>query len=105
MSEQTNEAIVARLNLMSQQLDRLAASVDNLNTLTAKLWVVTCGDGQGLVDRINLVENRLFADNGSVVSRLIKVEQTLRRIGKILEAVLTAMILAIVTAVLNLVLR
>jgi hypothetical protein len=105
MNGQTSEAIVTRLTLMSQQLDRLAASVDSLNALTAKLWVVTCGDGQGLVDRVSLVENRLFADNESIVSRLAKVEQALRRIGKILEAVLTAMILAIVTAVLNLVLR
>jgi hypothetical protein len=105
MNGQTSEAIVTRLTLMSQQLDRLATSVDSLNTLTAKLWVVTCGDGQGLVDRVNLVENRLFADNESIVSRLAKVEQALRRIGRILEAVLTAMILAIVTAVLNLVLR
>jgi hypothetical protein len=105
MNGQVNDAIVARLNLMSQQLDRLTTAVDSLNTMTAKLWVVTCGDGQGLVDRVNLVENRLFADSESIVSRLTKVEQALRRIGKILEGVLTAIILAIITAVLNLVLR
>jgi len=99
------KGIVAQLALFGQQLERLTQSVDNLTTITAKLWVVTCGDGEGLVTRVSELEERVFADDKSIVSRLIRVEQSVRRIERILEMVLSALIIAIVTAIMSLILK
>jgi len=96
---------LARLDSLSQQLVRLVNAVDELNTTTAKLWVVTCGDGDGLVNRLSMLEERIFVDDRGILSRLTRVEQGLRRIEKVLEIVLSTLIVAIITAVMGLILR
>ncbi len=105
MSGHTSKAIVAQLAMFGQQLERLAESVDSLTTTTAKLWVVTCGDGEGLVTRVSELEERVFADDKSIMARLVRVEQGVRRIERVLEIVLSALIVAIITAIMNLILK
>jgi len=96
---------LARLEFLSQQLVRLVSAVDELNTTTAKLWVVTCGDGEGLVARVSELEERVFADDKSIMARLTRVEQGVRRIERILEMVLSALVVTVITALMSLILK
>jgi Mg2+ and Co2+ transporter CorA len=92
-----------RLDDIRTQVQRLQQEVDALRSSIDRLQLILCGDGlQGLADRVDSLEDRVWKNDPSLITRVQSLEQHVERSNRLAWTLLALVLSQVVLGLLKL---